>query len=96
MPSRSIRMSRSPQTTRPWGETGETTIQFNVSAASPLVGRKLAEVDFPEGAIVAAVVREGETEAIVPSGDDRLLAGDQAVVFALPEAVGPVTGLFPP
>ena len=71
-------------------------IQFNVSAASPLVGRRLAEVDFPEGAIVAAVVRQGETKAIIPSGDDRLLAGDQAVVFALPEAVGPVTGLFPP
>ncbi|UCG86947.1 MAG: Trk system potassium transporter TrkA [Gemmatimonadota bacterium] len=70
-------------------------IAFNVSAASPLVGLRLAEVDFPEGAIVAALVRETESGAIVPRGDDKLLVGDQAVVFALPEAVGPVAELFP-
>jgi trk system potassium uptake protein TrkA len=71
-------------------------IAFEVTAGSPLVGLRLTDVSFPEGAIVAAIVREAEREAIVPRGEDRLLEGDQAVVFALPEAVGPVTELFPP
>jgi trk system potassium uptake protein TrkA len=70
-------------------------IAFAVSPSSPLVGLRLADIDFPEGAIVAAIIREAEVEAIVPRGDDKLQAGDQAVVFALPEAVGPVTELFP-
>jgi trk system potassium uptake protein TrkA len=70
-------------------------IAFKVSPSSPLVGLRLADIDFPEGAIVAAIIREAEVEVIVPRGDDKLLAGDQAVVFALPEAVGPVTDLFP-
>jgi Trk K+ transport system NAD-binding subunit len=49
-------------------------------------------VDFPEGAIVATIVR-GE-QIIVPRGRDALAAGDTAIVFALPEAVKPVVRLF--
>ena len=70
-------------------------IGFKVSSGSPLVGRRLADIEFPEGSIVAAIVRERDVEAIVPRGDDELLEGDQVVVFALPEAVAPVAELFP-
>ena len=76
-------------------ESDAEAIEFEVSAASPLIGHKLAEIEFPEGAIVAAIVREAGAEAIVPRGDDELHEGDTAVIFALPEAVGPVTELFP-
>jgi len=76
-------------------ESEAEAIEFEVSAASPLIGHKLAEVAFPEGAIVAAIVREVGTEPIVPGGDDELREGDTAVVFALPDAVDPVTELFP-
>ena len=68
-------------------------IAFHVSPGSPTVDRQLAEIAFPDGAIVAAIVRGPET--IVPRGDAYLRAGDTAIVFALPEAVGPVTELFP-
>jgi trk system potassium uptake protein TrkA len=64
-----------------------------VSGASPLVGRPLAEVGFPEGAIVGAVVRG--SRVLVPRGTDALEAGDNAIVFALPSAVGRVVDLFP-
>jgi trk system potassium uptake protein TrkA len=70
-------------------------IGFKVSAESPLVGRQLADIEFPEGSIVAAIVRGRNAEVIVPQGDDQLLEGDQVVVFALPEAVTPVAELFP-
>jgi trk system potassium uptake protein TrkA len=66
-------------------------IAFKVSEASPLRDRKLADIEFPTGAIVAAIVRSGDEGA----GDDVLLPDDTAILFALPEAVGPVTELFP-
>ncbi len=68
-------------------------IAFTVPTDSPLVGRPLAEIDFPDGSIVAAIVRG--TGVRVPRGRDVLEAGDTAIVFALPDAVQAVTKLFP-
>ncbi len=68
-------------------------IAFEVSAESPLVGRRLADVGFPDGAIVAAIIRG--TEVTVPRGKDGLQPGDTAIVFALPDAVATVSALFP-
>ena len=70
-------------------------ISFHVSSTSPLVGSRLADIEFPEGAIVAAIVRSSAAEPIIPGGNDKLAAGDSVIVFALPKAVGPVTDLFP-
>jgi trk system potassium uptake protein TrkA len=64
-----------------------------VTAGSPAVGRPLAEVEFPQGAIVGAILRGNAV--IVPGGGDVLRVGDGAIVFALPEAVSRVLGLFP-
>lgn len=63
------------------------------SAASPIVGRPLATLGFPENAIIGAIVREDAV--IVPQGSDRLVPGDTAIVFALRDAVSKVTKLFP-
>jgi trk system potassium uptake protein TrkA len=68
-------------------------IAFEVTAASPLAGKQLAESSFPKGAIVAAIVRG--TEVLVPRGSDALEPGDTTIVFALPDAVADVTALFP-
>ena len=43
-------------------------ISFSVSVGAPVVGRSLSELDFPSGAIVAAIVRGAEV--IVPRGRD--------------------------
>lgn len=51
---------------------------------SKLVGKKLMEVRFPEGAIVGAIMR-GQ-DAHIPNGDDMLERGDRLIVFALPSA----------
>jgi trk system potassium uptake protein TrkA len=74
-------------------DTDAEAISFAVSSGSPVVGRPLTEVEFPEGTIVAAILR-GE-RVIVPRGRDQLHAGDTAIVFSLQDAVGPVTKLFP-
>jgi len=68
-------------------------LSLAVTAGSPVVGRPLAEAEFPPGAIVGAILR-GQ-HVVVPTGRDALRVGDAAIVFALPDAVGPVTRLFP-
>ena len=55
----------------------------------------MADIEFPDGAIVAAIVRSSAVDPIIPGGDDKLASGDSVIVFALPAAVGPVTDLFP-
>ncbi len=76
-------------------EIDAEAIAFHVAKTSPLVGRPLADARFPKGSIVAAIVRGGTGEALVPRGSDFLEVGDTAIVFALPEAVAPATELFP-
>jgi trk system potassium uptake protein TrkA len=68
-------------------------ISFEVTDASPLVGRPLHELDLPDESIVAAIIRG--PSIIIPRGDDSLESGDTAIVFALPDAVQAVTDLFP-
>lgn len=60
---------------------------------APVLGRPLAELDFPDDAVVAAIVRG--RDVIVPRGNDVFQQGDTAIVFALPDAVPRVTELFP-
>ena len=68
-------------------------MSVTVFPESPVVGKALAELAFPEHAIVAAIVRG--REVLVPRGPDALRPGDQAIIFALPDAVDAVTKLFP-
>lgn len=75
-------------------DTDAEAISFSVSPSSPLLGRALMDTAFPEGTIIAAIIRGDHV--IVPRGQDQLRAGDTAIVFALPQAVGKVTELFPP
>lgn len=74
-------------------ESDAEVIDFVVSRDSPLVGVPLDEVEFPDDAILAAIVRDHEM--IVPRGGVALRPGDEAIVFALAGAVTEVTELFP-
>ena len=67
-------------------------IEFVLSGSSRVCGPPLAEVPFPPGVIVGAVVRD--KEVFVPDGRFRLADGDIAVVFTLPESVREVEKLF--
>ncbi|MBN1320135.1 MAG: Trk system potassium transporter TrkA [Thermoleophilia bacterium] len=67
-------------------------LEFLVKDSCPVCSKKLAEIDFPNGAIVGAVVRGDEVR--IPDGQSVLVDGDTAVVFALPEAVRGVEKLF--
>jgi trk system potassium uptake protein TrkA len=68
-------------------------IDFIVSADNPLIGRRIEDIQLPEHAILATIVRD--EKMIIPRGSDTLQAGDEAIVFALADAVSGVTALFP-
>ncbi len=74
-------------------ESDAEVISFRVAADSPLARRPIEEVDFPDHAILAAVVRK--EQVLVPRGGDVLAPGDEAIVFALADAVSDVSALFP-
>ncbi|MFH0915861.1 MAG: Trk system potassium transporter TrkA [bacterium] len=69
-------------------------LEFVVGRSSPVCGRKLADVHFPPGAIVGAVV--SGTRVHIPDGRSQLEDGDVAVVFTVPESVRKVEKLFAP
>jgi len=75
-------------------ESGAQMIELKVPARCRAVERPLAKVEFPKGAIVGAVLREGEV--LIPTGKDVLNAGDDVVVFTVEAAVEKVERLFAP
>ncbi|RME35045.1 MAG: Trk system potassium transporter TrkA, partial [Deltaproteobacteria bacterium] len=56
------------------------------------VGVELAQIHFPEGAIVGAIVRDDSYE--IPTGASVIQPGDRVVVFSLPGAVAKVEAFF--
>ena len=72
--------------------SGAEMIELRVPEACKVAGRPLSEVGFPEGAIVGAVLRNGDV--VIPTGRDVLMAGDDAVVFTVEDAVEEVENLF--
>ncbi len=57
-----------------------------------LIDQPLATLDFPKGALVAAIIKP--YQVVVPRGADVIEAGDRVLVFALPRAVRTVQKFF--
>jgi trk system potassium uptake protein len=75
-------------------ESGAEMIELRVPEGCRVAGRPLSEVGFPEGAIVGALLRDGEV--VIPTGRDVLRPGDDAVVFTVEDTVDDVERLFAP
>jgi trk system potassium uptake protein TrkA len=69
-------------------------IQRRVYRESAAAGGRLADVEIPQGLVVAAILRDGR--ASIARGDDRLEAGDDVIVFVRRSEVGMAHLLFPP
>ena len=72
--------------------SGAEMIELRVPEHCRVAGRPLSEVGFPDGAIVGALLRDGDV--VIPTGRDILRAGDDAVVFTVEDAVEAVENLF--
>jgi trk system potassium uptake protein TrkA len=75
------------------GDAEGELIEAQVMSTSPLAGRHVNEVDFPEGAIIGAVrKRGGKVER--PTGHTRIEEGDTVAIFALTADVPEVERLL--
>lgn len=57
------------------------TLQFQIKENNQIAGMKLSDIDFANGVLIAAIIRNGK--AIFPTGEDRLAYGDKIVVVTL-------------
>lgn len=73
-------------------QSDSEVIEFSLPVTSAILNQPLRTLEIPPGAIVGAIVRGDD--AIVPSGDDHLEAGDHVIVFSLPEAATAVAKFF--
>jgi trk system potassium uptake protein TrkA len=74
------------------GTGNAEVLELVMPAGNPHLERPLKTLRLPDDSLVASIVRGDE--AIIPSGDDFLQAGDHVVLFALPEAVPRVQRFF--
>ena len=74
------------------GDAEAEVIEAEVLSTSPLAGRQIQEIDFPEGTLVGAI-RKGE-EVIRPLGKTRIDEGDVVAIFALAADVPEVERLL--
>jgi trk system potassium uptake protein TrkA len=67
-------------------------IEFQVSAKAKIVGKFLREIDFPDGALVAAICHNDKVS--IATGDTKIYVGDRVIVYTLPASEKEVIKLF--
>ncbi|KMY66991.1 potassium transporter TrkA [Desulfocarbo indianensis] len=73
-------------------DEGAEVIEVLAQETSALVGKPLAQVKLPAGALVAAVVRQGEV--LIPGGATVVEPGDHLVIFLLRKVLSKVEKLL--
>lgn len=76
----------------PVGEGRVNVTEIILDQDSPVAGKRLKDIDLPENALVAVVIRNDQP--IVPRGGNELLGGDRIVLITLPENHGLVLKTF--
>lgn len=71
------------------GDSEAEVIEAKILGSSPIAGKAIRDIDWPEGVLVG-LVKQGD-RVIRPRGDTKLQEGDVAVIFALSEATEKVS-----
>jgi trk system potassium uptake protein TrkA len=74
------------------GDAEAEVIEAQVLATSPLAGRLVRDVEFPEGVLVGALLKGDRV--VKPTGDLRIEAGDSIALFAMAKDVREVERLL--
>lgn len=74
------------------GDAEAEVIEAQVLSTSPIAGKTIKEIDFPEGALVGGVLKGNEMRR--PSGDMRIEEGDVIALFAVSSDVPEVERLL--
>jgi trk/ktr system potassium uptake protein len=67
-------------------------IEMEVAGDSPAAGRKVIDINLPEGSLIISVLREGG--GIVPKGDTIIEAGDEVLLVLDPGLEADITAQF--
>ncbi|MEX0287323.1 MAG: Trk system potassium transporter TrkA [Paracoccaceae bacterium] len=63
------------------GDAEAEVIEAEVLSTSPMAGQMLSDIDFPEGALIGGILKNGEV--VRPSGNLRIEVGDVVAIFAI-------------
>lgn len=74
------------------GDAEAEVIEAEVLSTSPIAGQRIRDVDFPEGVLVGAVLKDGKV--IKPNGGTLIEEGNIVVLFALSKDVPEVERLL--
>ena len=69
-------------------------IEMEVADDAPAAGRKVIDIDLPDGSLIISVLREGG--GIVPKGDTVIEAGDEVLLVLDPGVEADITAQFSP
>lgn len=72
--------------------TSAEAIEFDVAPSFPYAGLPLAQVRFPPGSLVGAIIRGDRV--IIARGTDAIRVGDRVIIFTLASAIPAVEALF--
>ncbi|MBT8335241.1 MAG: Trk system potassium transporter TrkA [Gemmatimonadetes bacterium] len=67
-------------------------IEFNVAASASVSGQVIRDLHLPHGSLIGTIMRGDEI--IIPRGDVEIRAGDEVIVFALPDAISEIERRF--
>lgn len=76
----------------PVGEGKVNVTELVLDDQSPVAGKVLKDIDLPENALIAVVIRNNHP--IIPRGANDLRSGDRVVLITLPENHGAVIKIF--
>jgi len=74
------------------GDAEAEMIETQVLSTSPMAGRRIREIEFPEGVLVGGVVKAGKY--VRPGAETRIEEGDLVVLFAMADDVREVERLL--
>ncbi|PZX13874.1 Trk system potassium transporter TrkA [Celeribacter halophilus] len=74
------------------GDGEAEVIEAQVLSTSPISGKSIRDIDFPEGVLVGAIMKGGRY--VKPNGDTRIDEGDVVTIFSLADDVPEVERLL--
>jgi trk system potassium uptake protein TrkA len=74
------------------GDAEAEVIEAQVLSTSPIAGKVIRDIDFPDGVLVGSILKDGEVKR--PTGSTRIDEGDVIVIFAMADDVPEVERLL--
>jgi trk system potassium uptake protein TrkA len=74
------------------GDGEAEVIEAQVMSSSPIAGKEIKEIEFPEGVIVGGIKKD--SEIVKPMGNTKINQGDVITIFSLAKDVPAVEALL--